>query len=237
MISVCIATYNGSQYIEEQLYSILNQISINDEIIISDDNSTDNTVEKIKKINDNRIKIIINQKEKGYTSNFENAISHASGDYIFLCDQDDIWEENKVKFCLDKLATYDFIVSDASLINNKSETIAESFYKKRIVYNSFLGNIYKFGYLGCCMAFRRKILNKALPFPKNHRLCTHDNWLFLIAKAFYKTHITQNKLIKYRRHTNNTSAGGLKNNTTLFFKLTYRLYLIIHICKRITYRK
>jgi glycosyltransferase involved in cell wall biosynthesis len=232
MISVCIATYNGSQYIEEQLYSILPQISNNDEIIISDDHSTDNTIELIQRIQDKRIKIVFNQKEKGYTSNFENVLTHATGDYIFLCDQDDIWEPDKIKYCIKQLQSYDFIVSDATLINKNGIKIADSFFEKRIVYKSFIGNLYKFGYLGCCMAFKKKILEKALPFPKDHQLCTHDNWLFLISKVFYKTLITSEKLIKYRRHTNNTSEGGLTNNTTIFFKIKYRFYLLFHLCKR-----
>ena len=232
MISVCIATYNGSLYIEEQLHSILPQISKNDEIIISDDYSTDNTIDIIRNIHDNRIKIFFNQKEKGYTSNFEHALSHASGDYIFLCDQDDIWMENKVSFCLKQLKKYDFIVSDAFIIDPQGKIINDSFYKQRIVYHSFIGNIYKFGYLGCCMAFKRTILQKAMPFPSNHQYCTHDNWLFLIAKYFYKTKISNEKLIKYRRHNTNSSTGGLKKSTSFYFKIAYRFYLIQQLVKR-----
>ena len=91
MISVCIATYNGEKYIEEQIASILPQLKENDEIIISDDYSTDNTIQVLTKINSKKIKIFKNQGEKGYTSNFENAIKQAKGNYIFLCDQDDVW--------------------------------------------------------------------------------------------------------------------------------------------------
>ena len=94
MISVCIATYNGEKYIKEQLLSILPQLGKKDEVIISDDHSTDNTLDIVKGLNDNRIKIVMNNREKGYTSNFENALSYAIGDYIFLSDQDDIWMSN-----------------------------------------------------------------------------------------------------------------------------------------------
>ena len=80
MISVCIATYNGALYIKEQLNSILPQLSDNDEIIISDDHSTDDTLQIIRSINDKRIKIFINQGEKGYTPNFENALQKALGE-------------------------------------------------------------------------------------------------------------------------------------------------------------
>ena len=204
MISVCIATYNGALYIKEQLNSILPQLSDNDEIIISDDHSTDDTLQIIRSINDKRIKIFINQGEKGYTPNFENALQKALGEYIFLCDQDDIWMENKVSYCINELQSYDFIVSDAVIINSDGQATKDSFYKERIVYKSLIGNIYKFGYLGCCMAFKRNILEKVLPFPHNHQYCTHDNWIFLIAKSFYKSTISNEQLIKYRRHSTNS---------------------------------
>ena len=99
MISVCIATYNGEKYIKEQLDSILPQLKKLDEIIISDDKSKDKTLKIIKTLNDSRIKIFTNPK-KGLISNFENAITKSSGDYIFLSDQDDIWHENKIQFYL-----------------------------------------------------------------------------------------------------------------------------------------
>ena len=205
MISVCIATYNGEKYIKEQLLSILPQLGKKDEVIISDDHSTDNTLDIVKGLNDNRIKIVMNNREKGYTSNFENALSYAIGDYIFLSDQDDIWMSNKVDYCIAELKEYDLVVSDAILINSKGEKIDDSFFYKRNVYYTWLGNIFKFGFLGCCMAFKMNVLKKALPFPKKHLYCTHDNWIFLVAQSFYKVKISHEKLIRYRRHTDNLS--------------------------------
>ena len=116
MISVCIATYNGEKYIKAQLESILAQIGQDDEIIVSDDNSTDNTISEIESLNDNRIKVKKNRKTIKKESqhkvfqlmdkirlNFENALVEAKGDYIFLADQDDIWKEDKVKSILKML--------------------------------------------------------------------------------------------------------------------------------------
>lgn len=237
MISVCIATYNGALYIKEQLNSILPQLSDNDEIIISDDHSTDDTLQIIRSINDKRIKIFINQGEKGYTPNFENTLQKALGEYIFLCDQDDIWMENKVSYCINELQSYDFIVSDAVIINSDGQATKDSFYKERIVYKSLIGNIYKFGYLGCCMAFKRNILEKVLPFPHNHQYCTHDNWIFLIAKSFYKSTISNEQLIKYRRHSTNSSTGGFSKSSTLSFKIAYRLYLVYNLVQRLLIQK
>src|SRR5687768_8023645 len=90
-ISICMATFNGSRYINEQLNSIITQLDESSEIVISDDSSTDNTVQIIKSFNDKRIHVLPNQKFRNPIFNFENALKHVQGDYIFLADQDDIW--------------------------------------------------------------------------------------------------------------------------------------------------
>jgi len=99
-ISVCMATYNGEKYIYDQLQSILTQLSENDEVIISDNYSSDKTIEIIELFNDPRIKIYFLKKGKSI-KNFENALLHASRDYIFLADQDDIWLPGKVQIMME----------------------------------------------------------------------------------------------------------------------------------------
>ncbi len=96
MISVCIATYNASKYINAQIVSILGQLASNDEVIVSGDLSTDDTVEIITSINDARIKVIKSNIRLGVIKNFERSLYAAKGDIIFLSDQDDIWLPNKV---------------------------------------------------------------------------------------------------------------------------------------------
>jgi len=232
LISVCIATYNGESFIKEQLASILVQLNPFDEIIISDDHSTDKTISIIESFQDPRIQIYYNPGEKGYTPNFQHSLTKATGQYIFLADQDDIWSKDKVSLCLQYLKKYDFIVSDAIVIDNNGRVLSESFFKERNPYYSVIGNIYKFGYLGCCFAFNRKVLKKVLPFPKNHKLATHDNWIFLSTSSFYRYIILNDKLVFYRRHHNNTSSGGEKSKTSFIFKIKYRIYLIFNIIKR-----
>ena len=97
MLSVCLATYNGSKYIKGQIESILPQLSPEDELIVSDDASTDETSNTVLSINDNRIRLVTNESVHGITGNFENAINLAKGDYVFLSDQDDKWLPNKVE--------------------------------------------------------------------------------------------------------------------------------------------
>lgn len=236
-ISVCIATYNGEKFICKQILSILSQLRSNDEIIISDDNSTDKTINIIKNINDDRIKLYANSGDKGYVPNFENALKKATGDIIFLSDQDDIWEQGKVRKCLELLRKYDFVVSDAIVVDEEDNILHNSYFTVRNPYKTLLGNLFKFGYLGCCMVFKKQILQKALPFPKKYKLCTHDNWLYLVANTFYTLYICSDKLIKYRRHGDNVSTGGMKNATNFLFKIRYRSYLLYNLVQRYFSRK
>ena len=105
MISVCIATYNGEKYLRQQLDSILSQIGKDDEVVISDDNSSDGTLALIQSYGDERLRVLHHDPTKITTTfpldkpthNFENALMHARGDVIFLADQDDVWHADKIE--------------------------------------------------------------------------------------------------------------------------------------------
>ena len=151
-----MATYNGSDYIREQLDSILPQLNDDDEIVISDDHSSDDTIERIKALGDPRIKIFYNTGEQGFTSNFENALKHATKPIIFLSDQDDIWMPSKVTYCMERLVGgFDLVVHDAVIVDENKNVLHDSFYRVRHVHRTLIGNLVKFGYLGCCMADAR----------------------------------------------------------------------------------
>ncbi|MGL5050360.1 MAG: glycosyltransferase family 2 protein [Fusobacteriaceae bacterium] len=230
-LSVCIATYNGEKYIKDQLDSILCQCGKDDEIILSDDNSTDKTLEIVRKYNDSRIKIYKNLKEKGYTSNFENALLKAKGKYIFLSDQDDIWMKTKIEITLKNLENSDLVISDCQVVNENLEILEKSYFVLRGKRKGFIGMLYKTDYLGCCMAFNQKILKKGLPFPKNKKMCPHDLWLGSIGYLFFNVKKIDDKLILYRRHNNNASTGGIKGENILF-KIKFRIYLLVEVVKR-----
>lgn len=232
MISVCVATYNGERYIKEQLISILNQIGLNDELVISDDYSTDNTMQIISELNDNRVKVFMNDLRNGCSGNFENAIRNSSGEFIFLSDQDDVWFDDRVKKMMSFFENAEFVVCDAIFTDENLLTNNETFFSIRGGKKGFLNNFYKSRYLGACMAFRRTILKKALPFPNNYYLCPHDLWLTFVAEFYYKVEIVNEPLLWYRRHNSNVSTGGLKSNNTLFVKLWFRLYSFIHLIRR-----
>ena len=119
-LSVAFIVYNGSNYMEQQLDSILNQTVKVDEIVVCEDNSTDNTkeiLEKYNKSNPGLFKILHNTQNLGSNKNAEKAIQHCTGDIVFLSDQDDEWFDNKVSFLRNffLLNKVDVIVHDAKI--------------------------------------------------------------------------------------------------------------------------
>ena len=133
---------------------------------------------------------------------------------------------------MEYLNKYDYVVSDATIVDKNGILQAPSFYRKRGARAGLLHNLIRFSYLGCCIAFKKKLLEKVLPFPPNHRYCTHDNWITIIAMAYYKVAIIPEPLIKYRRYDTNTSSGGFSNTTSLWFKVKYRIYIILWLIRR-----
>jgi glycosyltransferase involved in cell wall biosynthesis len=225
-----MATYNGEKYIKEQLDSILFQLTKDDEVIVSDDSSGDNTVEIINSYYDNRIRIFENQKFKSPIFNFENALKHANGDVIVLADQDDIWQGNKIETIKKYMQEYDLVLSDADIIDEHGKNLHESFYKLNGSRNGLIKNIVKNSYLGCTMAFNRKVLDKSLPFPKD--IPMHDWWIGLIAEMYGKTYFIEDKLISYRRHGNNASPTGEKSKYSLMQKIVFRLVMVKNLIWR-----
>ena len=215
VISVCMASYNGKAFIEMQITSIVNQLSEFDELIISDDGSNDGTIEIIKQYmtKDERIKLIFGPKD-GLVANFGNALNQAKGEYIFLADQDDVWEETKVNRFKDKLKTYTLVISDCTVNDSELNVINKSFYVLNGSKSGFFKNLYKNSFLGCCMAFRKELLVDILPFPSS--IPMHDWWIGLVAETKYSTIFLPEQLLKYRRHGMNASPTSETSKASFF---------------------
>lgn len=230
MISICLITYNGEKYINEQLDSILCQLSADDEVVVSDDGSTDRTLSIIRDYNDNRLRIISNSGKHGVVYNVENALREVKGDYIFLADQDDVWLPGKVETTMAALADSHLVISDCYVTDENLNTVHRSFYKVNkssfTKWLAFLRN----PYLGCCMAFKKDILHKVLPFPANTPM--HDIWIGNIAAFFYTVKFIPDKLIYYRRHDANASTTSGPSKTTLIQKFNYRYNLMTGLLKK-----
>ena len=230
-ISVCIATYNGEAYIKEQLQSIVSQLSVDDEIIISDDSSSDNTIEIIESFKDSRIILLKNQTFHSHVYNFENALKASKGKYIFLADQDDIWLPHKVNTMLTLLEKYELVLSDAIVVDDKLNELSSSFFSYNNSSHGIIKNLYKNSYLGCCMGFNRHILEIALPFPKNINM--HDWWIGLIAELYTNVYFSNEKLIKYRRHGNTLTSMNHKSTNSFFTKIRFRIIMIKELILRV----
>jgi glycosyltransferase involved in cell wall biosynthesis len=228
MISVCIATFNGEKFLRQQIESILPQLGVDDEIIISDDSSTDGTLNILRSFSDKRISIFEGQNFRSPIFNFEFAIKKAKGDFIFLSDQDDIWHSDKVRFMMSALKSHMMVVSDCEIINDDNETLFNSFFAKANSGKGLLKNLYKNTYLGCCMAFKKDILDKALPFPKD--IPMHDIWLGFVCELYYNSMFIHDKLTYYRKHDNNTSTAlNIRNDYDLLTKISFRINLLKYI--------
>lgn len=229
MISVCMATYNGEKYIREQMDSILKQLGVDDEVIISDDGSTDETKAIIESIEDNRIRYVKNAGTHGFTHNFENALRLAKGDYIILSDQDDVWMDDKISTVMEDLRLYDFVTHDCITVDGDFNIISESRFKEFDMKPGFIRHLIKSRFLGCCMAFNRVLLEAALPFPSNDFLIEHDIWLAAVGFLYFKSTMINKPLIYYRRHENNVSGGGFVEGYPLKIKLKKRGYRLIKL--------
>lgn len=233
MISVCIAVHNGEKFLKEQLQSILSQIAKNDEIVISDDGSCDDTIRVIRDFNDSRIKLFFlkqsdNNKYSHYyvTKNFENAIKNASGDYIFLADQDDFWFPDKVNVCMRELKKYDLVIHNIRIADDKLNDLGKNVYAKEF----FFKNIFMLegSYYGCAMAFNKNVLNYALPFPK--KLLVHDIWIGLLTEFLGSVHFINKPLILYRVREESISHSV---HNSLLYKISYRIYTLLFLILRI----
>lgn len=235
MISVCMATYNGAKYLRPQVSSILSQLGETDELIVSDDGSSDGTLEILENYNDPRIKIISNELTKGVNGNFENAMRHAKGDYIFFADQDDVWLPGKVEHCVEALKKQACVVHDAYITDGDLNVIHDSFFKEFHCKRGFIHNWVKNGYLGCAMAFRREIMETALPIPEKLPVW-HDIWVGSIAQLKYDVAFIPFKGIKFRRHTSTTSTTS-QSSFPLSKKVSYRMELLWYLTRRLKLNK
>ena len=153
----------------------------------------------------------------------------ASGDIIFLSDQDDLWLDTKVKEMTSSLNEFDLVISDCYIIDSENKITSNSFFNKTGSKPGLLKNIIKNSYIGCCMAFKRELLNTAMPFPA--KIPMHDWWIGLVGELFYKVKFINTPLMKYRRHGKNASFSGEKSQTSLRIKVRYRVPLIIGLMR------
>jgi glycosyltransferase involved in cell wall biosynthesis len=227
-VSVCMATYNGAKYIEEQARSILVQLNAGDELVIVDDGSNDDTISIVEALRDPRISIHRNDRNRGHVYSFQAAIRYSKNPFILLADQDDRWLPNRVDALLSSLlstramvttSNMDYMDSDGNRVagNVHRVTREESHRCVSNIVRIFAG---RSGYFGCAMAFRRELLPIVLPIPEFVE--SHDLWIALASNLFgTNVHIPDNTVIR-RLHSSNASH----RKRSLYQKLKSRLVFL-----------
>lgn len=224
-ISVALATYNGARFIEDQLQSLITQTLKPCEIIISDDHSTDDTttiISDFRSKTDIPIELYINKERLGYVENFNNALSHCSGDIVFLCDQDDVWFKNKIETHLllhEQNPSVYVVMNDAMLVNER----LESFGLTKLQQIRRLGLSPNFYIMGCSSSIKKCFLDAVLPVPRGYP--SHDSWIIRLANLLHARLIHDSVLQHYRRHGANLSVL-LYKPTEKISRLSYYLKVV-----------
>lgn len=228
-VSIALATYNGARYLPELLDSLSHQTLMPDEIIISDDCSNDNTVQILEQYSKKLpIRIIRNKSNLGVNKNFEKAIKNCTGDYILICDQDDVWFSNNIEEkirVLEKMPTNQpALVTTQSVVTDKKLRILQKGYASKDIDDwRFLFTKH---YQGTTMAFNRKLLD-VLPghWPETFGEFPYDYCIYLTALLTGNVYASKKALMCYRTHDNNVSikVSKIKNFIKRIFP-THKLY-------------
>jgi glycosyltransferase involved in cell wall biosynthesis len=207
--SICMATYNGELFIKEQMDSILAQLQDDDEIIIVDDCSQDSTLELLRKENDCRIKIFVNNTNQGHVFSFSKALMLATNEVIFLSDQDDVWEPDRVELMMNELTKSNklFLSSNYSHIDANGSALIDFLPKlrkcdsERHIFNIFGIFAGTRPYSGCAIAFKRELLPIILPIPSHVE--SHDLWIAMASNIIKSNIHFEYNTLKRRWHGNN----------------------------------
>lgn len=222
-ISIALATFNGSRYLPELLASLARQTLLPRQLVVSDDGSTDNTLEILESFKESvsfEVKLIRNEQNLGIIENFAVAFSHCSGDLIAYCDQDDVWSPRKLEMMHSQ-----FSDANIRLVIHRSEVVDESLnpvgYRipdDRSVelgrFNFPTSHDMTYG-LGHQMLFDARLYRDFhwMFYAGYHSLddiaANYDTQFCFLAGMTGDTVIIGDVLVKFRRHNNATSDAGL----------------------------
>ncbi|SFM82271.1 glycosyltransferase [Variovorax sp. OV329] len=239
-LSVVLATFNGEAFLEKQLESLAQQTRAPDELIVSDDGSTDRTNEIVEAFAA-RVPLPVrhfrNPSAKGFRDNFLGAVREARGDWIAFCDQDDIWRQDKLERCAVHMATPGVtqIVHQATLIDSNDapigpfhQGILRTCTKDPLAYDLWST------FWGFSMLVDRRVLGLVGPeqrfvdYIAPRHLIAHDRWAFFLAQVLGRTVEIAEPLVAYRQHGRNLygkSAGGLKGKPTSTLQAENTVYI------------
>jgi glycosyltransferase involved in cell wall biosynthesis len=227
-VSVCMASFNGAAYIRAQVESILPQLGHDDELIVSDDGSSDGTVDILHAVRHPRLRIL-RGPSRGASANFAWALAHAQNDVVFLADQDDLWETEKIARQCALLEHYVLVISDCVITDERGAVTHPSYFAINDSGQGLIRNLYRNSYMGCCMAFRRQLLRIALPIPSG---LPHDWWLGMVAELAGNVFFFPDRLVRYRRHSANASLTSERSRRAWYSRVRDRVRLAYALTAR-----
>lgn len=231
-ISVAMAVYNGEKYLKDQVDSIMCQLDEDDEMIISYNESTDNTLKVLAKINQEYPNIKIYQfKKKGVATNFENAILHCTKDFIFLAAQDDVWEQNKIEKVMEVFKsdpTVLTVMHNCEYVDSGLQPLNKDLFGDRHVRKGLIKNLLINGYQGNCMAFRSDLIPFVTPMPETVEV--HDQWIGIMSERAGHIAFLNENLIKYRKYegTFTTQKASILKKLKWRFNMGYHIFDILN---------
>lgn len=225
-VSVLLATYNGADYLLEQLESIRNQTVCPDEVIIFDDGSTDDTPDLIRHyIEQHDLSeswhFSVNEHNLGYANNFHALVQESTGDIVFFCDQDDVWELHKIEDCVSTMEGNLHIGLLATEYSELRQAESSPHLSRHVLsHMDASGDLEQISFgksglhiwLGCAMAARREFLQRAEKYWFDG--WAHDEWVWFIAQALESCWMLHSPLHKRRLHEENLSLKKIHDKTS-----------------------
>lgn len=226
MIDILLATYNGGNYIREQLKSIFNQSYKDFTLIIRDDLSTDNTlsiIEEFRVLYPEKIIVLTDELGRlGASNSFMTLLKYSNADYVMFCDQDDVWLENKIELTIKKMKGEEkgkinfplMVFTDLKVVDEKMEIISRSFWDYQKLDISIIQNWKKLlaqnVITGCTIMINKYAKQIVLPFKFENKIM-HDQWIGVNVSKYGEIYFIENPTILYRQHSNNVDGAHLFN--------------------------
>ena len=247
-IEILLAVFNGEKHIKEQLNSIFSQ-TVNDwKVTVRDDGCSDNTM---KIVNDfilkfpQKISVLDDGKgHLGSTLSFSSLLENSTGQYLFLCDQDDVWFENKLEICLEEMFKLEedygdiplLVFTDLRVVDQNLNSIANSFLESQKLDPTIINSAVKLAAMnvvaGCTTLLNKSSLEFILPINSNKII--HDQWIAVNIAHFGKISYLPQATLMYRQHSNNV-LGSLNIGMVYFMKKIFSPVKQLYIYKSLLF--
>lgn len=216
-MSVCLASYNGAAWVEEMLASVLAQLGPDDEVVVVDDASTDDTVARVEGLGDRRVWVHRNETNVGYVRAFERAMRMSQGDVLLLADQDDVWVPGRVEAMVAALQDHAVVATSVAVLGeplHPPRWPLRARDSSRRLANLLAVLVGVRWYFGCAMGLRREMLDVVLPIPRFVDE-SHDLWIGIVANVQREMVHLEEPSVARRLHADNQTPQHWRSLPTI----------------------